>query len=496
MLQGGSSVPIHAVQGGGGVTDPSVSLLSGGEGANIVPVQGGGAVNEDELKKALRAAGTNGDINLENMKKAYTTFKLGGGAALASINDNFFDDNLKEQIIAAAAAGAPGAAAGEAPEAAAGAPEAAAGAPGAPAGEAPEAAAGAPEAAAAAAPQAQDQPQDQPRTKEEIMLNEAKRWSRKDDLTAANINNPRVKSPILLGGEIFMIRDPNKAPPDNNTIKENWEQKIFIPEEIDLLEKLGVTGPDMLDRIFINDNWGKRVADFFESLVKSECFVDTRFLSNSECRSSREFIRDLTQGLIKEITPETAMMYSDDTLGPIMEVEGQKAALETSLQSVQARLKAKLEEIRRQNESFHMAESALMREVQKIKGLAGFNPGETTAELEEKVQKNLLDDPSIEKESIKAVGNRLLNSEQAASVGRPPAAPATIYNDMSKAGRWLRQVNLIKLGGAQTHNGITATEWVGNIFIDDGGTDPKKASEKLGAKIVELRNEYVGWLIF
>jgi hypothetical protein len=61
MLQGGSSVPIHAVQGGGGMTDPSVSLLSGGEAARIVPVQGGGAGEKQTDVKEWRP--TEEDMN-------------------------------------------------------------------------------------------------------------------------------------------------------------------------------------------------------------------------------------------------------------------------------------------------------------------------------------------------------------------------------------------------------------------------------------------------
>jgi hypothetical protein len=279
-----------------------------------------------------------------------------------------------------------------------------------------------------------------------------------------------------------MIRDPDGVETaDRDEIISNWRNKIFIRQEIELLKSLGIAGPEMLDRIFGPDKWGLKVSDFFYSLVKSDCFVDTKFLSNRECANTRRFVSELTSGLIKEITPSEALLYSDDTVGPILKVEKEKTSLQRSLSKTQADLAARLADIRAQREEFHRQREALASNIRRVKTITGLDPQMSTEEAEALLNKDLTKDSAIA--DLKSVAP---GGAQSALQTMPAMGARTIYQDSLVSGNYLKQYILIKRGDRSIYTC--------NIFIE-GAENDEDGAQKLTAKVNELTRKYPGWLI-
>lgn len=102
LLSGGESVPITAVQGGGGLDD--VSMLSGGEGAIIQPVRGGAGILKrasQAIKKRLGFKNNSGDVEANRDKEKKNEDNDNNDNNDDNINDNnsnHSDNNTNNSI--------------------------------------------------------------------------------------------------------------------------------------------------------------------------------------------------------------------------------------------------------------------------------------------------------------------------------------------------------------------------------------------------------------
>lgn len=496
LLQGGTGVPIHAVQGGGGATDPSVSLLSGGETAAIVGVQGGGRVVggfrydptalarvQGEIKARTTNAGARQEFNrrvAEEAKKRGTTaavppsaprvppqppsgLRLSGNARRAARRGSEASDPLlplqqaappvpttSDEVSVRTTAGAAQQAIKRAMEHSK------------KIGEGLRNLRRLPSQIAAAHP-----------------LQRIAEWkgdgSPPDQIQLAG---EEALAPVMLAGKIYMIRNPNSIGATGSSIQENWRNRLYTLEEINLLEDLGATQPQKLQRIF-REQWPTEVAKFFNSLVKSECFKDTMLLSHRECANARTFLQKLVEGLIAE-DPAYYEMRADESLGPIVELEEEKSILEGNLDGARKEIAAKIEEIRGRREAYERDYKSLIGQIRFVKRATGLPEKMTTAEIDAAIKKDPIADRKIfDAKQITTGGNISALQVGVAAAGRS----GTIYLDSRDITSYFKDVLVL--------NKIDRRAWKGAIkaTAQSGSEAERFLTEQLAA----LEKEYLAW---
>ena len=412
LLQGGTSVPIHPVQGGGAMqTDPSVSLLSGGETASIVPVQGGG-----------------------------------DGQGGNNSNSNAFSEANEENSS----------------------------------GANEENSSGANEENSSGANEENSQNAKKPEWNE---LDRIKRWSGNQALSEKEVVGRATITPIMLAGKIYMIRNPVS----NAKISDNWKAKIFTGNEIELLEDLGVKEPSMIKEIF-GEGWGEEVGDFFENLLSSSCFKDTMFLSNRQCERSRKFIKKLVEGIIAN-DPEFALLKSDETLGPLVELEEEKQILEEDLSSAKGlildakkEIKNRIQQLRTQRVEYEKSVNKIKDQVKMVKHLTGLNVKMTLEEIEMAMKKNPIEDGVLQ-----GVTQVSPAGQKSALQGVPVSAGTSvpIYQDTKNPGIYIRKVSVSNI--------LTKEQYLGEILTDNQVANQAEAEKQLTDKLANLEKTYIAW---
>jgi hypothetical protein len=321
-------------------------------------------------------------------------------------------------------------------------------------------------------------------------LSEIRRWAGAgDDFRADRVKHPNKTTSIMLAGKIYVIRNPTIiAQPEE--IRQNWRSKIFTPSEIDFLKELGVKGPENMSAAFpisivFDGNWGAKVDNFFYSLVKSECFKDTMFLSNRECNDTREFIKSLTGSLIQQMGSTTALGVSDEDIGPIIELEEEKGVLETALEGANKTLKSKVRDFEARRADLERQRQGLIDEIQHTKRVVGMPIRMSGAELTAEWAKDIRRDPAVEGVKQQTRGGEL-SALEAMVQGR---RGSPIMRDDSDTGKYSKPMLFVKRGGDA--RGETST---GYVFIT-GAANERDAEVALTAKIAELKREYPGWLL-
>jgi hypothetical protein len=125
---------------------------------------------------------------------------------------------------------------------------------------------------------------------EEIVLPETERFEPTPTATKA-----LEESPVSLNGLSFDIRYPL-----SKGIKEDWQKGKFTEEEARFLNALQLR-PSLLNKAFGKKEALKKLADFLEKTVLSNCFQDTTLLSSAECSNSQQFVQQLYFTMLREI---------------------------------------------------------------------------------------------------------------------------------------------------------------------------------------------------
>jgi len=125
---------------------------------------------------------------------------------------------------------------------------------------------------------------------EEIVLPETERFEATPTATKA-----LEESPVSLNGLSFEIRYPL-----SKGIKEDWQKGKFTEEEARFLNALQLR-PSLLNKAFGKKEALKKLADFLEKTVLSNCFQDTALLSSAECSNSQQFVQQLYFTMLREI---------------------------------------------------------------------------------------------------------------------------------------------------------------------------------------------------
>ena len=314
-------------------------------------------------------------------------------------------------------------------------------------------------------------------------LKEIRVWAGND---AAMPVYPNKTTAIMLAGKIFMIRDPSRVPnllilP--NEIHQNWQDKILTPGEIDFLKELGVKEPQDLSGAF-GPNWGGQIDKFFSSLVRSDCFKDTHFLSNRQCSDTREFLTKLTQSLITRMGPTTALGVSDEDLGPILELEEEKGILEDTVRGLGDTLKGKVADFEARRTALEAARRQLIDEIQQTKRVAGMPIDRSGAQLSAEWQKDVREDRAIEQ-----VRRQTRGSEISALETMTQGQTAPLIKSSTDRTRYSKPMIFVRRGG--DNQGETST---GYVFIK-GAANEEEAARMLTAEIARLKREYPGWML-
>jgi hypothetical protein len=90
---------------------------------------------------------------------------------------------------------------------------------------------------------------------------------------------------LELNGVEYRIRIPL-----NKVVVENWKEGIFTENEAKFLNALQMN-PRLLSDVFGTKFWKPRLAEFLERIVMSNCFRDPTLLTDTECSTSKDFVK-------------------------------------------------------------------------------------------------------------------------------------------------------------------------------------------------------------
>ena len=80
--------------------------------------------------------------------------------------------------------------------------------------------------------------------------------------------------------------------PFEKGVKEDWLAGKFTKEEVEFLKALQFT-PTILADTFGKNAWKTRLVDFLEKIHVSNCFQDTTLLTNMECSTAQQFVKQV-----------------------------------------------------------------------------------------------------------------------------------------------------------------------------------------------------------
>ncbi len=91
---------------------------------------------------------------------------------------------------------------------------------------------------------------------------------------------------IELNTREFRLRIPSKE------VRNNWQKGKFTENETEFLNALQFS-PTLLSETFGAAYWKTRLNEFLQSVVMSNCYVDTTLLTNIECSNAQEFMKQV-----------------------------------------------------------------------------------------------------------------------------------------------------------------------------------------------------------
>ena len=99
-------------------------------------------------------------------------------------------------------------------------------------------------------------------------------------------------SPVSLGGIQYSIRYPD------TDVVEDWKELKFTQDEADFLTALRMK-PMFLNEIYGNEPWNEELATNLATIVRSNCFKDSRLVLHSQCQQSQKFIAKVLKYLVE-----------------------------------------------------------------------------------------------------------------------------------------------------------------------------------------------------
>ena len=251
-----------------------------------------------------------------------------------------------------------------------------------------------------------------------------------------------VTAQIDVKGKLFSIRKPDRA----EAVIENWEQLKFTKDEAELLYTLNLR-PSFLPRIF-GPNWKDDLADFLESLVVSNCFIDQDLLTSGECDVASVFVNKVAAFFLqheagierdREDEEEAAARQAEDLAHDAFDTRTTAAE---AARAAAAKQKAELE---------------------RIKSLA------VAMGIDPKISADAIAKDPFDDKVIKDTGNE----------------PDTIRNELRKddSGKWLTEVFAARRA--------TSNLKVAELVID--AVDEKDADAKVDIAFKNLESGYPGW---
>lgn len=99
-------------------------------------------------------------------------------------------------------------------------------------------------------------------------------------------------SPISLGGIQYSIRYPD------TDVVEDWKELKFTQDEADFLIALRIK-PMFLNKIYGDKPWNDELATNLATIVRSNCFKDSRLVLHSQCQQSQKFIAKILKYLVE-----------------------------------------------------------------------------------------------------------------------------------------------------------------------------------------------------
>jgi hypothetical protein len=99
-------------------------------------------------------------------------------------------------------------------------------------------------------------------------------------------------SPVSLGGIQYSIRYPD------TDVVEDWKELKFTQDEADFLMALRIK-PMFLNEIYKGKPWNDELATNLATIVRSNCFNDSRLVLHSQCQQSQKFIAKILKYLVE-----------------------------------------------------------------------------------------------------------------------------------------------------------------------------------------------------